>query len=65
MCKIVDYDISEIKIPKQIVNDIKSPEEELKKHLEKFSWLWEDNSPYPWENKKAQIKNQQEQQNHR
>lgn len=39
----------------------KTPEECLKEHLEKFSWLWEDDSPYPWENKaKTQvIKNEQ------
>ena len=43
----------------------KTPEEYLQEHLEKFSWLWEDNSPYPWENKKVQVKKQQEQQSHR
>jgi len=23
--------------------------ESLKNHIEKFSWLWENNEPYPWE----------------
>lgn len=39
----------------------KTAEEKLKEHLAKYSWLWEDDSPYPWENKVPQqvIKNNQ------
>lgn len=39
----------------------KKPEDCLKEHLAKYSWLWEDDSPYPWENKITQqtIKNNQ------
>lgn len=39
----------------------KTPEDYLKEHLAKYSWLWEDDSPYPWESKAPQqaIKNNQ------
>lgn len=40
----------------------KQPEKNpLDEHLAKYSWLWENDSPYPWENKAPQqvIKNNQ------
>ena len=40
----------------------KQPEKNpLDEYLAKYSWLWEDDSPYPWESKAPQqvIKNNQ------